>query len=290
MEGAGQRQAGLRKHREALNSTGPSDEPGAAPEKDKAARQKLAALTPGRQRACAGLVASAKRAGTKRKRPVRIMPMIVACIGLDDECRSWRAEVRKAMQPNVPVVAILAASLLLTEISDADDIPSDIALEEGYGYVLVYLYGQDDRSVKRLRMRNVETGETRTAIATRRSARGPAYWLEVVAVPAGKYYWSTVQLGFRNSPNYDFDEPGKSNHVFEVVPGVVTYIGDWLIDGEWLSGEPRVPTTHNMQTLRDFAEKFPRHAEYFDLWLSVEGREPFSVDDLPRFFGKGEDE
>ena len=139
------------------------------------------------------------------------------------------------MQLRVTIVTILAAMPLLGARS-GDEVPADIALEEGYGYVLVHLYGQDDRSVKWLEMRNTRSGKARTVVATRRDARGPESWLEVFAVPAGKYYWSRVQLGFRNSPSYKFDEPGSANYVFDVLPGVVTYIGDWLIDGEWING------------------------------------------------------
>jgi hypothetical protein len=194
------------------------------------------------------------------------------------------------MQVKRQFVAILASMLLLSFMVRAADVPADLVLEDGHGYVLVYLYGQDDRSVKSLRMRNVDTGETRTAIATRRNARGPDSWLEVFAVPAGKYYWSGVQLGFRNSPVYDFDEPGPANHVFDVLPGVVTYIGDWLIDGAWINGEPQVPTTHNQSTLTEFARKFPRHAAYFEIYFSVQGREPFSINDMPRFTTKSADQ
>ena len=191
------------------------------------------------------------------------------------------------MQVRVSVGSFFAATVFIAATCHADEVPADIALDDGYGYVLVHLYGQDDRSVKTLEMREVDTGETRTAIRTRRNARGPESWLEVLAVPAGRYYWSTVQLGFRNSPTYEFDEPGSANYVFEVLPGVVTYIGDWLIDGAWINGEPRVPTTHNTKTLEKFAGKYPRHARHFDLYFSVAGRDPFSAHDLPRFFRQG---
>jgi hypothetical protein len=193
------------------------------------------------------------------------------------------------MQPQIPLFAIFASTLLATSFVRAGDVLEGIELEEGHGYVLVHLYGQDERSVKGLRMRNVETGETRTVLTTRRNSRGPETWLEVIAVPAGQYYWSSVQLGFRNSPTYNFDEPSAANYVFNVVPGVVTYIGDWLIDGEWINNEPRMPTTHNQKTLADFAKKFPRHAAQFEIYFSVEGREPFSISDLPRFTSSGEE-
>lgn len=85
MDGAEQWQAELRKLRQVLNSTGLTDAPNAAPEKNKAARQKLAALTPGRQREYAEYIASAKRADTKQTRLDKIMPMIVAGIGLNDK-------------------------------------------------------------------------------------------------------------------------------------------------------------------------------------------------------------
>ena len=86
-------------------------------------------------------------------------------------------------------LVMLASVLFVSYRVCADEVPADIMLEEGYGYVLVYLYGQDDRSVKTLEMRNVETEATRTAIRTRHDARGPESWLEVFAIPAGRYYW-----------------------------------------------------------------------------------------------------
>lgn len=173
----------------------------------------------------------------------------------------------------LPVLAVDA-------VTAAPEVPQ---LLPGQGFMLVQLYGQDDRSLKRLEMRNVDTGESIRVVSTRWYARGPASWLEVVAVPAGRYHWSEVQLGYRNSPVYEFDQPRGPNYVFEVVEGAVTYVGDWLIDGFWLEGEPRVPTTHNVETLHAFAEKFPAHATHYDIFISIEGREPVAASELPIF-------
>jgi hypothetical protein len=156
----------------------------------------------------------------------------------------------------------------------------DTSIPARYGYILFLIYGLDERSVRRLRMTNLNTGKVTTVISTARRSSGPASWLELLAVPEGRYYWSEVQLGYRNSPVYDLSKPGRSNYVFEVTPGVVNYIGDWFIDGYWAEGRPRVPTTYNLETLKEYIAKFPDHAEAFDVYYSTKDNKPYRFGDL----------
>ena len=129
-------------------------------------------------------------------------------------------------------------------------------------------------------MTNLDTRTVTTVISVARRSPGPASWLELLAVPKGRYYWSEVQLGYRNSPVYELNEPGHSNHVFEVTPGVVNYIGDWFIDGYWAEGRPRLPTTYNLETLKKYIAKFPDHAEAFDVYYSIRDNQPYRFGNL----------
>jgi hypothetical protein len=176
----------------------------------------------------------------------------------------------------------MICTLCVTAVVPSHGAPpiDDTSIPAGYGYILFHIYGLDERSVRRLRMTNLDTGKVTTVISTARRSSGPASWLELIAVPEGRYYWSEVQLGYRNSPVYDLSKPGRSNYVFEVAPDVVNYIGDWFIDGYWAESRPQVPTTHNLETLEEYITKFPDHAEAFEVYYSISGNKPYRYGDL----------
>ncbi len=77
--------------------------------------------------------------------------------------------------------------------------------------------------------------------------------------------------------------PGSASDTFEIVPGVINYIGDWemrISAGDVRSSVTRrwsVDIRQNTKTLGRLFEEFPDYANRYEIYLSMMGKEAISL-------------
>ena len=113
--------------------------------------------------------------------------------------------------------------------------------------------------------------------------------MALVAVPRGRYSLSEYvprfgiaaseqqQLGRR----FRWGPPRSASETFEIVPGVVNYVGDWTMRMELSRRAPPNPEiAFEKATLERYVAQFPGHASRFDLYLSAIGQKALSLGEL----------
>lgn len=86
----------------------------------------------------------------------------------------------------------------------------------------------------------------------------------------GQYYLAGLYSGYTNVGKTVYIEPANEHGTFEVLNGVVNYIGDWLLTPQ------SAQATVKFATVSRELKKFPWLQSY-QLFVCLPGREPFSL-------------
>ena len=120
---------------------------------------------------------------------------------------------------------------------------------------------------------------------------GVLAWMALVAIPSGRYYWSEYEplIGNdsaesqTNSNRHRRRAPGSADDTFEIVAGVVNYIGDWkmrTVSSQRNRLDPVI--AYGNQTLQQYVTQYPEHSVKFETYLSLMGKEAISLAELAK--------
>ena len=177
--------------------------------------------------------------------------------------------------------------LFLSSPSLADEalLPSE------HGYMLIRLKLTPRERVDILAMSNVDTNDV---IRIRRRSFVPAgvnAWMALVAMPNGRYFLSEYQPMFgivgeeaqKLNRRHRRSAPGSASDTFEIVPGVVNYVGDWTMRVETSRrGELNPIVEFNKSTLERYVTQYPEYSNKYEIYLSVMGQKAISLDELAK--------
>ena len=169
----------------------------------------------------------------------------------------------------------------------AEKSPDEIALQPGHGYLLIRLIGtHGDVKVARLDMTNLDTGDV---IVIKRYSRmsesaGRNAWMSLAAIPEGRYFSSAYEpihplrwpMRWPKSELYRREAPSSASDIFEIVPGVINYVGDWAM----LSTLRGWNVNHNIKTLERLVDRYPEHIKRYEIYLSMMGKKPITLQEF----------
>ncbi len=185
------------------------------------------------------------------------------------------------------VLIIGSCCVLFWAASLADEAP----LPSGQGYMLIRIKLNQGERVGTLAMSSVDTNEVIRYRTNSFEPAGSSAWMALVAMPAGRYFWSEYETSFgtnveasRNlTQMYKRNSPGSASDTFEIVSGVINYVGDWVM---------RVVPSHRSRldpiidydksTLERYLEQYPEHANKYEVYLSIMGKEAISLQELSK--------
>ena len=172
----------------------------------------------------------------------------------------------------------------------AEKAPDEIALQPGYGYLLIRVIGRSGERVVRLEMTNLDTGYVIKTNSRMYKSAGLYAWMCLVAVPEGRYFvskyapsYGDYYAGWFNGKSIRLEAPSSASDTFEIAPRVVNYVGDWTM---------RVVSSRRMQldtniefdksTLERYLTQYPQYSNKYEIYLSVMGQEAISLAELAK--------
>jgi hypothetical protein len=169
----------------------------------------------------------------------------------------------------------------------ADDVP----LSSDQGYMLIRISLNKGERIGTLAMSNVDTKEVIRSRTKSFEMSGSNAWMALVAMPSGRYFWSEYETSFgsstdsaRNSSQmYRRTSPGSASDSFEIVPGVVNYVGDWtmpVVASQQAKLDPFIE--YDKSTLERYLAQYPEHANKYEIYLSVMGKAAISLQELAK--------
>lgn len=185
----------------------------------------------------------------------------------------------------VPITAGLCT--LLSGVSLADDAP----LQSDQGYMLIRVSLNLGERVGTLAMSNVDTDEVIRCRTDSFKSAGSNGWMALVAMPVGRYFWSEYETSLgtnveaaRNlSQMHKRKSPGSASDTFEIVPGVVNYVGDWtmrVVASQRAQLDPIIE--YDKSTLERYLAQYPEYANKYEIYLSVMGKAAISLQELAK--------
>jgi hypothetical protein len=181
---------------------------------------------------------------------------------------------------------ILAGScLLFSEVNLADE----ALLTSGQGYMLIRLNLNQGERVATLAMSNVDTDQIVRCRTKSFVPAGSNRWMALVAMPGGRYFWSEyesiygsgVEAVRKLNQMHKRDAPGSAGDSFEIVPGVVNYVGDWnmrIVPSQRAQLDPIIE--YDKSTLERYLADYPEHATRYEIYLSIMGKKAISLQEL----------
>ena len=191
---------------------------------------------------------------------------------------------------NFRPAAILWLSCLFVSFPNlADESPDEIALQSGYGYLLIRVSEKQGGRVARLEMKNLDTGDVIKTTSRMYKSAGVNAWMCLVAMPAGRYFWSEYGSYSSHHRVSDFvqphlfrrEAPRSATEIFEIVPGVINYVGDWVmrIARMQVMGHRMLEADAALdeKTLERLIDRYPEHANRYDIYVSLMGEKAISL-------------
>ena len=199
-----------------------------------------------------------------------------------------------------PTLPIMRRVILLLIISSSWLFLSDSTLaDEGllppdHGYMLIRVKLTSRERVGLLAMTNLDTNDVIRVRTKSFEPAGANAWMTLVAMAQGRYFWSEFEpiFGVGTSPEEQFnqinrryrrDAPSSAGDTFEIVSGVVNYIGDWrmrIVTSQRMRLDPSVD--YHKTTLEQYLVEYPDNANMYEIYLSVMGKEAISLDELAK--------
>jgi hypothetical protein len=170
-----------------------------------------------------------------------------------------------------------------------DQVTEVAALPADHGYMLIHV---DVNSRERINVFSFTEVDTGHRVTTRKNAYrsvGVNAWMALVAAPSGRYFWSeyeaiagSVVEGTRNlDALFGRSAPSSADDTFEIVPGVVNYVGDWKMHIV-SANRRRIDSIISLETstLQRYVEEYPELATKYPVYVSMMGKEAISLDEL----------
>jgi hypothetical protein len=183
------------------------------------------------------------------------------------------------------VLAGLVSVALQADVRAAEAEP----LPPGHGYLLLRVTAMQRQQVSRLSFARVDNGEKVTLRQQQFHASGPGAWLALVSAPPGRYFWSEYEAALtgaiEESRNLDQvyrrSKPGSADDTFEIVAGVVNYIGDWTMRFASSSRRRLEPLVQiEKATMERYVADYPALVNRYPLYISMMGKQAISLEEL----------
>ena len=158
-----------------------------------------------------------------------------------------------------------------------------------YGYMLIRVHLSARERVDVLAMTNVDTREDVRLHEDSFETAGVNAYIALVPIKAGRYFLSEYQprYGISTTENRQMaarqtrSDPGSDSNTFEILAGVVNYVGDWtlLMDASRrMSFDPTVE--FDKSTLETYLTQYPEESSQFEIYLSPMGGNAISLNEL----------
>ena len=185
---------------------------------------------------------------------------------------------------------ILLACLMVPTPALPDEVTGEAALPPDHGYMLIHVDVNQRERINIFSFTEVDTKyEVKTRMKSYKSV-GVNAWMALVAVPSGRYYWSEYEAianssveGSRNLDSlFRRHAPSSAGDSFEIVSGVVNYVGDWRM--RIVSANRRIEPIINYETstLQRYVEEYPELADKHQVYVSMMGKAAISLDELAK--------
>jgi len=170
-------------------------------------------------------------------------------------------------------------------------------LQTGHGYLLIRISGVDGERVEKFEFTNQDSGYVVTMRTNVCKPAGQRARMCMVISPPGRYFWSKYEVEYRirlepstiQDPPITREGPSTASDTFEIVPGVINYIGDWemrITGGDYYKADDisstvtrrwSVDIRQNTKTLERLFEEFPDYANRYEIYLSMMGKQAISL-------------
>ena len=161
----------------------------------------------------------------------------------------------------------------------AEESPDEIALQPGYGYVLIRVIFPHEYRIASFEMTNFDTGDVVKTNSRMYKSAGLNAWMCLVAIPKGRYFLSEYRWVLLRTPRaserYTQEGPRSASDIFEIVPGVINYAGDWLMRINTRNWNPII--SHNIKTVERLIDRYPEYANRYEIYLSMMGKNAISL-------------
>ena len=189
------------------------------------------------------------------------------------------------------VIILLLACLMVSTPALPDEETGVAALPPDHGYILIRVDVNQRERIQILTFKNIDTqGEVKARMNSFKAA-GVNAWMTILAAPGGRYFWSEYEASANNtveaSRNLDDlfkrSRPSSADDSFEIVPGVVNYVGDWRMHVV-SAGRRRIDPIIRLETstLQRYVEEYPELANKYQVYVSMMGKKAISLDELAK--------
>lgn len=187
------------------------------------------------------------------------------------------------------VIFTLLVSLMVSSPALADEVTGEADLPPDHGYMLIHVDVNQRERINVFSFTDVDTKhEVKTRMKSFRSV-GVNAWMAIVAVPSGRYFWSEYEAianssveGFRNLDSlFRRSAPSSADDSFEIVSGVVNYVGNWrmhVVSSDRRRIHPII--SYETSTIQRFVEEYPELANKHQVYVSMMGKAAISLDEL----------
>ena len=187
------------------------------------------------------------------------------------------------------VIMILLACLMVSTPALPDEVTGEAALPPDHGYMLIHVDVNQRERINSFSFTEVDTKyEVKTRMKSFKSV-GVNAWMALVAVPSGRYYWSEYEAianssveGSRNLDSlFGRSAPSSADDSFEIVSGVVNYVGNWrmhVVSSNRRRIDPII--SYETSTLQRYIEEYPELANKHQVYVSMMGKAAISLDEL----------
>jgi len=197
-----------------------------------------------------------------------------------------------SMLQRATLLLVLSGSLLPLApplMADETVLPPD------HGFMLIRFKLNPTEKIATFAISNVDTDEE-VKIGTRSFlTAGANAWMAIVPAPPGRYFWSEFEsiygTGVEASRNLNQGvrrtAPGSASDSFEIVSGVVNYVGDWQMR-RLQSQKARLDAVieFDKSTLERYVADYAELANKYEIYLSMMGKEAISLDELAKLTAK----
>ncbi len=167
----------------------------------------------------------------------------------------------------------------------------DELLPSEHGYLLIRVKLSSRERVRTLAMSNVDTDHVVSMNTDSFEKVGLNSWMALVAIPSGRYFWSEYEPIIGNdaaesqitSRRHRRSAPGSAGDTFEIVPGVVNYIGNWkmrTVSSQRNRLDPVIE--YDNATLQEYVSRYPERSIRYETYLSVMGKAAISLAELAK--------
>ena len=180
-----------------------------------------------------------------------------------------------------PAAILWLCCLFVSSPNLAEQSPDEIALSPGYGYLLIRVICPDRERIARFEMTNLDTGDVIKTYSRRDKSAGPNAWMSLVAIPQGHYFLSAYEPRYPyrgerevllNIQPFRLKAPSSASGTFEIVPGVVNYVGDWTMRVGVNRRKLKIGLNYRLKTLERLVDRYPEYDNRYEIYLSVMGK------------------